>query len=150
MFSSSSLEIDTLRLNPVSSFIESTSCQIQAVLFPIMIIYPIKIRALLNEQDVFFFLFKWNLLTSFRHFKQQLPQARARKNLSRTELQKTPSTPKFLENKKMSHYSGLFSEIWHLKVSTLSSHDCMYINRFLEFFKIKSHVNQNRPRSTTW
>jgi len=53
-----------------------------------MIIYPIKIRALLNEQDVLFFSF-------FRHLKQQLPQARTRKNLYRTELRKTPSTPKF-------------------------------------------------------
>jgi hypothetical protein len=28
----------------------------------------------------------------------------------------------------MSHYSGLFSEICHLKVSTISSHDCICIN----------------------
>ena len=62
-----------------------------------------------------------------------IPIKGARKNLSRTEFQKTASTAKFLENKKMSHYSGLFSEICHLKVSTLSSHDCIS-NRILHCY----------------
>ena len=98
--------------------------QIQAILFPISKVYPIKICALLDKQDVLFFLFQGNLLMFLRHFKQQLPKARARINLTRTLFQKTHFQQNSLKIKKK-QYSGLFSIICHPKVSTLSSHYCI-------------------------
>ena len=76
-----------------------------------------------------------------------IPIKGARKNLSRTEFQKTASTAKFLENKKISHYSGLFSEICHLKVSTLSSHDCIniLIAKLIKKSKIKRLMRTSYP-----